>query len=82
MADNDDTINGEIQWMIDNSISQIPKPELVTIEKIYEDNTHVDCTNDNDDLLEYIPCIPRSNLKVGDDGILFVLSDDSYYIIA
>ena len=81
IKENKKTINDEIQYMIDKSINQQAKPELVTITKIYSDN-HVDCETENGDVLKYIPVISRSNLKVDDHGIMFLLSNDQYYIIA
>ena len=74
------TINDEIQYMIDKSLNQQAKPELVTITKIYSD--HVNCETENGDVLEYIPIISRNNLKVNDKGIMFLLSNGNYYIIA
>ena len=76
-----ETINDEIQYMIDKTINQQAKPELVTITKIYEDD-YVDCVTENDETLECIPVIKRSNLQVDDDGILFLLSNEMYYVIA
>ena len=76
-----ETINDEIQYMIDKTINQQAQPELVTITKIYEDN-YVDCVTENDETLECIPVIKRSNLQVDDDGILFLLSNEMYYVIA
>ena len=74
------TINDEIQYMIDNTIQQQAQPELVTITKIYNDN-HVDCLTEHDEKLEYIAVIGKT-LQVNDKGILFLLSNDQYYIIA
>ena len=76
-----ETINDEIQYMIDKTINQQAQPELVTITKIYEDN-YVDCVTENDETLECIPVIKRSNLQVDDNGILFLLSNEMYYVIA
>ena len=76
-----ETINDEIQYMIDKTINQQAQPELVTITKIYEDD-YVDCVTENDETLECIPVIKRSNLQVDDDGILFLLSNEMYYVIA
>ena len=67
--------------MIDKTINQQAQPELVTITKIYEDD-YVDCVTENDETLECIPVIKRSNLQVDDDGILFLLSNEMYYVIA
>lgn len=76
-----ETINDEIQYMIDKTINQQAQPELVTITKIYEDD-YVDCVTENDETLECIPVIKRSNLQVDDNGILFLLSNEMYYVIA
>ena len=67
--------------MIDKTINQQAQPELVTITKIYEDD-YVDCVTENDETLECIPVIKRSNLQVDDNGILFLLSNEMYYVIA
>ena len=74
------TINDEIQYMIDNSINQQAQPELITITKVYSDN-HVNCITENEEELEYIAVIGK-NIQVNDKGILFILSNDQYYIIA
>ena len=76
-----ETINDERQYMIDKTINQQAQPELVTITKIYEDD-YVDCVTENDETLECIPVIKRSNLQVDDNGILFLLSNEMYYVIA
>ena len=59
IGENKQTINDEIQYMIDNTIQQQAQPELVTITKIYNDN-HVDCLTENDEKLEYIAVIGKT----------------------
>ena len=74
------TINDEIDLMITDRLNDLSKPELVTITKVYNDN-HVDCKTKEENKLEYIPIL-ASNPSKGDKGILFVLNDDSFYILS
>ena len=74
------TINDEIQHIVDDSINQIPTIELVNITKVYSDNTHVDCTLDTGDTLEYIPTISTTP-TVDNPALLIPLPNNQYYII-
>ena len=74
------TINDEIQSMIDHTINQQPKSQLITITKVYEDNNHIDCETTSEDTLEYVPTI-ASNLTIGKTGVLIILENDEYIVI-
>lgn len=73
-------MNDEIQSMIDYTINQQPKPQLITITKVYEDNNHIDCETTSEDTLEYVPTI-SSNATVGNTGVLIILENNEYIVI-
>ena len=73
------TINGQIQLMINHSINQIPQPQMVTITKVYDDNTHVDAKTDNEEPLNYISTIGTP--AEDNQGILLHLENDKMIII-
>lgn len=73
------TINDGIQVMIDQTISQQPRPIKVLITKKYNDG-HVDVKTLNEDKLEYIAYI--GNPTVNKWGILFTLENDEKMVIA
>ena len=73
-------LSDEIDVMIQNAISQLPRPEIIFITKIYEDENHVDCKTKAEEKLEYIPTI-SNNLTVGNTGLLIVTKDDEFIII-
>ena len=74
------TINGQIQLMINQSISQIPRPEIVTIKKVYTGNGYVDVETENDETLTRIPIIANTP-TVNDKAVLIYLTDDKMTII-
>jgi len=72
------TINDEIQLMIDDSINQQPKPELVTITAVNTNNT-INAKLANGDVLEQISYLGTPT--TGNKGILLTLADDTLIII-
>ena len=74
------SLNDAIQTMIDNTLNQQPKPQRVTITKVYTGNTHIDCKNSNGDILTYIPVI-ANNPTVNNIGILLFLENNEKIII-
>ena len=82
MPNDKDTINGQIQIQIDDTITKIPFPEKCIITKVYEDNSHTDIEFNNGDTLEYVATI-GNNLAKGHHGILIFLngSTDEYMVI-
>ena len=75
------TINDSIEDIIDTKISQIPAIELVTITKVYDNNTHVDCRLNTGDILECIP-VMASNVKVDSKALLVPIKNDDFYVIS
>ena len=69
------TINEGIEAIVESYINQQPKPQKVTITKVYTGNTHIDCKNNNGDLITYVPCI-ATNPAVNNTGILLFLEDN------
>lgn len=74
------TINDAIQDIINHTINTQPKPQLITITKIYTDTNHVDCKTETGDTLQYIPTI-STNPEPNQKGVLLPLNDDTYIII-
>ena len=74
------TINDEIQHIVDTSISQMPRIEVITVNKIH-DSSHIDVKLENGNVLEYIPVI-ANNLTVGNVGLLIPLQNDEFYVIS
>lgn len=74
------TINDEIQLIIDTTLNQQPKAEIVTIHKVYDDNNYVDVKLNNDAIMEYIPVI-SNNPKKGNIAILLPVKNDKLIVI-
>ena len=70
----------QIEIMVDEKINQIPKPQMITITKVYDDDVHVDAKTDNDEELTYIATIGTTPVK-DQKGILLFLENDEIIII-
>lgn len=69
------SIDGEIQKQIDHTLNQIPSPELVTLIKVYEEDTRFgDVRTVNDEIIEYVQLI--GGRTTGKTGVLFYLNND------
>lgn len=76
----DRTINDEIQIIIDNTLQQQPKPQKITITKIYTDNKHADAKTTKGEELTHIPII-ANNPTVNNIGVLIYLENNETIII-
>ena len=74
------TINEGIEAIVESYINQQPKPQRVTITKVYTGNTHIDCKNSNGDSLTYIPVI-ANNPTVNNIGVLVFLDNNDKIVI-
>ena len=72
------TISQAINTQIDTKINQIPQPEIITIIKTYNGN-YADIKFNNNDTLEYIPCIGTPTLN--EKAILLPLKNNELIII-
>ena len=76
----DKTIADSIVTIVQQELNQQPKPQKVTITKVYTGNTHIDCKNNNGDTLTYIPVI-ANNPAVNNTGILVFLENNDKIVI-
>ena len=72
----ENTINGEMDTIVQNRINELFFPTRCKIKKIYPDNLHVAVETNNGEIVSYVETI-GNNLKVGNTGILLFLDGNS-----